>query len=256
MVRNLMQSGLVDVAGKVRSLPRALCLGDFYSGAGTFFNIAGAVQDTFHKLCRRESINFEDCRLGLGWLLKFFFRFIVFKKKSNSIQFNSIQFNSSPIPLLLLFEAFVICLLRLLQMKHHFMCENTGFKQRHLESVLDHGEDLECCLFSDATKVFTGDERDCIRHKGCCVSCWYFSHIFVVLHVSFHPLFLATAYLWAHHEIPKVTTNSNSSGKYVTKNTPSSYFQFSTGLISCSGFGFLFPSGIWILTFLLTYNVS
>ena len=52
------------------------------------------------------------------------------------------------------------------QVKHEFLCEWIGFKQRHL---LDLVSDQECCLFGDATKVFT-DDRHCLRHDACCVS--------------------------------------------------------------------------------------
>jgi len=53
-------------------------------------------------------------------------------------------------------------------MVHQLMSEWIPFKQRHLETLLSAlGEDGQCCIFADATKVF-GDDRECIRHQACC----------------------------------------------------------------------------------------
>ena len=58
------------------------------------------------------------------------------------------------------------------QVQHCFMAEMEPFKQKFLLGVFEHEKYRDCCLFSDATKVFT-EERDCVRHskKGVCVSC-------------------------------------------------------------------------------------
>ena len=48
--------------------------------------------------------------------------------------------------------------------KHCFMSELVAFKQKFLMEAFKGTEFEDCCLFSDATKVFT-DDRDCVRHK-------------------------------------------------------------------------------------------
>ena len=54
------------------------------------------------------------------------------------------------------------------------MSEIESFKQKFLLGALDTHEYQDCCLFSDATKVFT-EERECVRHSvvGKCESCRY-----------------------------------------------------------------------------------
>ena len=50
------------------------------------------------------------------------------------------------------------------EVKHCFMSEVVQFKQKFLLEAFNGDEFNDCCLFSDATKVFT-DERECLRHK-------------------------------------------------------------------------------------------
>ena len=48
------------------------------------------------------------------------------------------------------------------------MAEWSSFKQRHL---LRLGHE-DTCLFGDATKIFSREERECLRHEDCC-DAWY-----------------------------------------------------------------------------------
>lgn len=54
--------------------------------------------------------------------------------------------------------------------KHCFMSEVVQFKQKFLLEAFKGNDFDDCCLFSDATKVFT-DERECLRHKGRTAPC-------------------------------------------------------------------------------------
>ena len=47
MMKQLIKTHAIDVENKIRSLPRLLNLGDFYSGAGTFFMVVEAVVKAF-----------------------------------------------------------------------------------------------------------------------------------------------------------------------------------------------------------------
>lgn len=50
MLQKLIKSGLVDVEAKVRALPRVLTLGDFFSGAGTFYIAVDAAMRALKKI--------------------------------------------------------------------------------------------------------------------------------------------------------------------------------------------------------------
>ncbi|CAL1159882.1 unnamed protein product [Cladocopium goreaui] len=99
---------------KVRSLPRTLSVGDFFSGTGAFSKVISETITALKDIFPDETID--------------------------------------------------------LTAKHCFMSEVVQFKQKFLLEAFKGNDFDDCCLFSDATKVFT-DERECLRHKGRTAPC-------------------------------------------------------------------------------------
>ena len=76
----------------------------------------------------------------------------------------------------------LLCVFIFLQVDHLFLCEWIPWKQRHLQEMVKNKND-ECCIFADASKVFT-EERHCVRHEECCethLSLGLFLSLFIYL---------------------------------------------------------------------------
>ena len=71
MLKQLIQSNTVDVESKIRSLPRTFNLGDFYSGAGTFFLIVEAITKAFQAVAPNPA---EELEASIGNIWKKLFQ--------------------------------------------------------------------------------------------------------------------------------------------------------------------------------------
>lgn len=63
MLKQLIAKGTVNVESKIRSLPRTFNLGDFYSGAGTFFLVVEAVVKAFQVVAPNPAEDLEASKL-------------------------------------------------------------------------------------------------------------------------------------------------------------------------------------------------
>ena len=68
------------------------------------------------------------------------------------------------------------------EVQHRFMSEITAFKQKFLLDVFNDKMFDQCCLYADATKVFS-DERQCLRHAPASGQCECESNLCLVLYV-------------------------------------------------------------------------
>ena len=63
MLKQLIATGTVNVESKIRSLPRTFNLGDFNSGAGTFFLVVEAVVKAFQVVAPNPAEDLEASKL-------------------------------------------------------------------------------------------------------------------------------------------------------------------------------------------------
>ena len=82
----------MDVEGKVKSLPRCLKVGDFFSGAGTFYKIMEAISGAFGTRFPEASKDLEACNELFCYVRTGVKRRVKSQVKSQEVEFRDTSF--------------------------------------------------------------------------------------------------------------------------------------------------------------------
>ena len=169
MIRKAEAMGGVDISAALRSLPRKIYMGDLFSGTGSCTLVSKTLFGQLKKLYP------EECEGMEATWVRFELTLILFPP-SNNVCFLG-QAKRLALTVSCTFPT-------VLQVVYEFMCEKEPYKRRFLEEAFP---DEDCCIFKDATELYT-DKRACARHDkggGCQCDSW-FQFQFRLLNYHYH----------------------------------------------------------------------